>query len=122
MSTASATKTYSFKAPTEWEGRIDRARKTLRDLPELDGPEGAQILHELELAILRRPHRLTRAASQSDWMRAMVELLIAAIEKVERDRINGEAYAAAASERDDDEAAFTRASTRAAARRWQRDP
>lgn len=119
MSTLSPTKTYSFKAPKDWEARIDRARKALGDLPELDSPEGAEILHELELSILRRPHRLTRAANQSDLMRALVGLLLAATEKVERDRINGDAYAAAAAERSEDEAAFTRASTRAAARRWQ---
>jgi hypothetical protein len=91
----------------------------LGDLPDLDTPEGAQILHELELSILRRPHRLTRAANQSDFMRVLVELLLAATEKVERDRINGDAYAAVAAERTDDERAFTRASTRTAARRWK---
>lgn len=122
MTSAAPTKTYSFKAPKDWEGRIDRAREMLSGLPGLDGPDGAQILHELELAILRRPQRLTKAASQSEWMRAVVELLIAAIEKVERDRLTGEAFAAAARDRSDDEKAFTRAATRAAARRWQRDP
>jgi hypothetical protein len=117
MSTSAPTKTFSFKAPREWEARIDRARKSLGDFPELDGPEGAQIIHELEMSILRKPHRLTQAANQSDLMRALVELLLAATEKVERDRRLGEAYAAAAAERTEDEAAFTRAGTRAAARR-----
>jgi hypothetical protein len=121
MSTSPPTKTYSFKAPRDWDERIDRARKALSDFPELDSPEGARILHELELSILRKPHRLTRAANQSDLMRALVELLLAATEKVERDRHIGDAYAAAAAERSEDEAAFTRAATRAAARRAQRD-
>jgi hypothetical protein len=116
---ATATKTYSFKAPTEWEARIEQARGLLSKVPELDSPEGAQVLHELELSILRRPHRLTRAANQSEFMRALVELLLAATEKVERDRQRGDAYATAAAERAQDEATFTRASTRAAARRWK---
>jgi hypothetical protein len=119
MSTLVPTKTFSFKAPRDWEDRIEHARQALGDLPDLDSPEGAQILHELELSILRRPHRLTRTANQSDLMRALVELLLAAIEKVERDRINGDAYATAAAERSEDETAFTRASTRGAARRWR---
>ena len=55
-------------------------------------------------------------------LRTMVQLLVAATEKVERDRVNGDAYAAAAAERSEDESAFTRASTRAAAHRRQRDP
>jgi len=33
----------SFRAPKDLEARIDRARKVF---PELDGPEGAQILDE----------------------------------------------------------------------------
>jgi hypothetical protein len=116
---STATKTYSFKAPTDWEERIERARQALGHTPDLDSPEGHEILHELELSILRRPHRLTRTANQSDFMRALIELLLAATEKVERDRIKGEAYAATAASRSDEEAAFTRASTRAAARRWK---
>jgi hypothetical protein len=116
------TKTFSFKAPREWEGRIERARALLGEIPELEGPDGARILQELELAVLRRPQALTQAASQSEFMRALVELVIAATEKVDRDRVNGEAYAAAAAERAEDERAFTDASRRAAARRWQRNP
>jgi hypothetical protein len=89
------------------------------DLNDLDGEAGAQLRRELELAILRRPERLTRAANQSDLMRALVELLLAATEKVQRDRVLGDAYEAAAGERSEDEVEFTRSSTRAAARRWQ---
>ena len=121
MSTLASTKTYSFKAPKDWEARIDRARKALGDLPELDSLEGTQILHELELAILRRPHRLTRAASQSDWMRAMIELLIAATEKVQRDKEYGEAFEEAARGRSDEERAFRQEAARTAARRWRDD-
>jgi hypothetical protein len=117
MSTQTPTKTFSFKAPRDWDERIDHALKALRDVPSLDGPDGALILHELELAILRNPERLTRAATQSDLIRAVVGLLLSATEKVERDRTLGEAYAEAAAERAGDETAFTRAATRAAARR-----
>jgi len=119
MSTRALTKTFSFKAPKDWEARIERARSTLGDLPDFDSAAGAQIRQELELSILRRPERLTRAGNQSDLMRGLVELLLAATEKVERDRVVGDAYAAAAEERSSDETAFTQASTRAAARRWR---
>lgn len=119
MSALAPSKTFSFKAPQAWEARIARARETLSRVPDLDSPEGAQILHEFELAILRRPHRLTQAGNTSELMRTMVELLLAATEKVERDRVAGEAYAEAAAERGEDETAFTRASTRVAARRWR---
>ncbi len=119
MSTNAPTKTFSFKAPTEWEDRIDRALEVLGDIPGFDSEAGAQIRQELELSILRRPERLTRAANQSDLMRAVVELLLGATEKVERDRIKGDSYAAAAKERSEHETAFTRSSTRAAARRWR---
>jgi hypothetical protein len=101
----------------EWENRLDRALKTLGDLPDFDNTEGAQIRQELEFSILRNPEPLLRAGNQSGLMRALVEVLLAATEKVERDRTTGEAYAAAA-EREADEREFTRASTRAAARRW----
>jgi hypothetical protein len=119
MSTQTPTKTFSFKAPQDWDTRIARARRALSHVPDLDSPESAQILHELELAILRRPHRLTQAANTSDLMRTVVELLLIATEKVERDRTSGDEYAAAAAERSEDETDFTRASTRVAARRWR---
>lgn len=118
MSTLATTKTFSFKAPKAWDDRINRSLAVLADLPDLDGEAGAQLRHELELAILRRPERLTGAANQSDLMRGIVELLLAATEKLDRDRVLGEEYAAAAAERGQDEKDFTRASTQAAARRW----
>jgi hypothetical protein len=42
----------------EWENRLDRALKTLGDLPDFDSAEGAQIRQELELSILRNPEPL----------------------------------------------------------------
>jgi hypothetical protein len=80
-----------------------------------DDPERAQVLHELQLSILRRPQRLARTMN----MRTFIDLLVAATKRVQRDRVTGDVYAAAAAERSEDEAAFTRASTRAAARRWK---
>jgi hypothetical protein len=88
-------------------------------LRDFDGAQGAQIRQELELTILRQPERLTRASNQSDLMRGVVELLLAAVEKVERDHLVGEAFAATARERTEDEKDFTRRSTRSAARRWR---
>jgi hypothetical protein len=54
-------------------------------------------------------------------MRAMVELLIAAIEKVEQDDAYGEAFEAAAAERSAEEGAFRRSAARTAGRRWRDD-
>jgi hypothetical protein len=118
MPTPIPTKTFSFKAPTEWEARIDHALEALSDLTDFGSAEGAQMRQELELSILREPERLTRAANQSDLMRGLVELLLAAVEKVQRDQRFGDEFAAAGSERATDERDFTRLSTRSAARRW----
>ena len=51
-------------------------------------------------------------------MRAALELLVTAVEKVQRDEELGDAYAIEAEERSD-EREFTQAATRAAARRWR---
>ncbi len=95
---------------------MDRARRTLREL-DLSGADGEQVLHELELAALRNPERLAGARNQSELMRAAAELLVLAVEKVKRDHELGAAYAIEAEERSVDEREFTRAATRAAARR-----
>jgi hypothetical protein len=97
---------------------MDRARRTLHEI-DLSGPDGEQVLHELELAALRNPERLARARNQSELMRAAAELLVIAVEKVQRDQALGDAYAIEAEERGEDERGFTRAGTRAAARRWR---
>ena len=97
---------------------MDRARRTLHEI-DLSGPDGEQVLHEFELAALRNPERLARAHNQSDLMRAAAELLVMAVEKVQRDQELGDAYAIEAEERSVDEREFTRAATRAAARRWR---
>jgi hypothetical protein len=86
---------------------------------DLPGPNGEQVLHEFELAALRNPETLARPHNQSDLMRAAVELLVMAVEKVQRDRELGDAYAIEAEEGSVDEREFTRAATRAAARRWR---
>jgi hypothetical protein len=97
---------------------MEEARRRLRGI-DLSGPEGEQVLHELQLAALRNPGRLAGARNQSELIRAAAELLVMAVEKVERDRELGAAYAIEAEERTVDEREFTRAATRAAARRWR---
>jgi hypothetical protein len=97
---------------------MDRARRTLHEL-DLSGPDGEQVLHEFELAALRSPERLSEARNQSELMRAAAELLVIAVEKVERDQELGDAYADEARARSVDEQEFTRSATRAAARRWR---
>jgi hypothetical protein len=119
MAITEPTTSYSFRGPRKFGERMERARKALREI-DLASPDGERVLHEFELAALRRPEKLVEARNQSDLMRATVELLVTAIEKVQRDQALGEAYAAEAEGRLGDEREFTRASTRAAARRWHR--
>ncbi len=119
MPTAERTTSYSFRAPVAFGRRMDGARRALREI-DLSGPAGEQVLHEFELAALRNPARLAEARNQSELMRAATELLVIAVEKVERDQKLGEAYAQEAEERSTDEREFTQAATRAAARRWRR--
>jgi hypothetical protein len=97
---------------------MDRARRALREL-DLSGPDGEQVLREFQLTALRNPERLAGSRNQSELMRAAAELIVTAVEKVQRDRELGDAYAAEAEERGAEERAFTRAATRAAARRWR---
>jgi hypothetical protein len=116
--TAERTTSYSFRAPVAFGRRLDRARRKLNEI-DLSGPQGEQILHELELAALRNPERLAEARNQSELMRAAAELLVMAVEKVQRDQELGDAYAMEAEERGVEEREFTRAATRAAAHRWR---
>jgi hypothetical protein len=116
MPTAERTTSYSFRAPITFGRRLERARRTLHRV-DLSGPDGEQMLHEFELAALRKPDRLSEARNQSELMRAAAELLVMAVEKVQRDQEVGDAFADEAEDRSADEREFTRASTRAAARR-----
>jgi len=112
------TRSYSFRAPVAFGERMDRVREALGEL-DPSSPTVERILHEFEMAALRRPERLAVTRNQSELMRAVSELLVMAVEKVERDDLLGEAFAAEAQDRSQDESDFTRASTRAAARRWR---
>ena len=98
--------------------RLDRARRTLQEI-DVSGPDGEQVLREFELAALRQPERLAGARNQFDLMRAATELLVLAVEKVQRDQELGDAYASEAEDRGAEEREFTRAATRQAARRWR---
>jgi hypothetical protein len=115
---AEGTVSYSFRAAAGFGARMDRVRQTLQKI-DLAGPDGERILHEFELAALRKPERLAGTRNQSELMRAAAELLVMAVEKVQRDQELGDLYAAEAEERSVDEREFTRAATRTAARRWR---
>jgi hypothetical protein len=118
MPTAEGTTSYSFRAPAGFGARMDRVRRTLHEI-DLAGPDGVRILHEFELAALRKPERLAGTRNQSELMRAAAELLVMAVEKVQRDQELGDMYATEAEERGVGEREFTRAATRVAARRWR---
>jgi hypothetical protein len=114
---AERTTSYSFRAPAGFGVRMERVRQMLHEI-DVAGPDGERVLHEFELAALRKPERLAGARNQSELMRAAAELLVMAVEKVQRDQEVGDLYAREAEARGVDEREFTRAATRAAARRW----
>jgi hypothetical protein len=70
------------------------SRMDCAQLIDLSGPDGEQVLRELQLAALRNSERLAGVRNQSELMRAAAELIVTAVEKVERDRELGDAYAA----------------------------
>ncbi len=76
------------------------------------------VLHELQLAIARRPERLGSARNHAELLRRIDELLTAALAKVERDRADAKLYAEAPAEELDPDPSFRHAANRSAARDW----
>ena len=104
-------RTFSFRAPEGFGDRVREASVTLDDLANEVGAElGERIGRELVLALYRNGERFHEArGNQSAFVRATVELVVAAAEKVASDLHYAREYAAVAAEQTDDEAAFQRA-------------
>lgn len=117
---ATTERTYSFRAPSDLGERLERARQTLAGLAESHGDEAVEwALDEFDLELRRRwDGVIGRAQSQSSLIRATIELLVAAAEKVARDlSLAGEYEAWAA--KDDEGEAVRAGALRAASAAWR---
>ena len=111
-----ADRTYSFRADADLGERIEFARATLAHIGQaLERPENEWIARELQLALLRRSRELAGSENRSELMRATMEMLVAATEKVAEDLRFIEDYAAAARTRTPEDEEFLEAAERAAA-------
>jgi electron transfer flavoprotein alpha subunit len=120
---AAAERTYSFKATRDFAERLVSARQTLASLAA--GSEDTEdvaglIARELATRLIRdyAPGEIAEM-SQSAFMRATFETLIAAAEQVGSDRRYVAAYAEAAADADDEDRAWADATRRVASERWQ---
>jgi hypothetical protein len=90
-----ADQTYSFRAPREFAQRLDRTR---RALAHLSGEQGRGVepwlVAEFEMALLRRLPEVADSGSQGAFVRAVMEAVVSATEKVERELERMDAYAA----------------------------
>lgn len=115
-----ADRTYSFRADAELGERVERARATLASLGDaLASPHGEWIAREIQLALLRRSREMGESANRSELMRATMELLVAATEKIAEDLRFIEDYAAAARERTAEDEEFLEAAQQAGAALWR---
>jgi hypothetical protein len=115
-----ADRTYSFRADADLGERIELARSTLARIAKaLESPENDWMAREIQLALLRRARELAESANRSELMRATMELLVAATEKIAEDLRFMEDYAAAARERTAEDEEFLDAAQRAAAALWR---
>lgn len=112
-------RTYTFRAPGSLAERIREASVLLDEVLETNDPEATKLIaRELLVLMLRDGRRFHEArGNQSAFMRETIELLVTAAEKVASDRQYAAAYADAASDRTEDEAAARRAARAHAARR-----
>ena len=117
---ATADRTYSFRADASLGERIELARSTLSRIgTELESPENAWIAREIQLALLRRSREMAESANRSELMRATMELLVAATEKIAEDLRFIDDYAAATRERTAEDEEFLEAAQRAGAAFWR---
>lgn len=113
---ATADRTYSFRADADLGERIEVARSTLRRIgDELESQENAWIARELQLALVRRSSELAESGNRSELMRATMELLVEATEKIADDLRFIDDYAAAAQARTPEDEEFLEVAQRATA-------
>jgi hypothetical protein len=77
-------KIYSFRAPSDFADRMREARAALQDI--LTDAAGADhFSHEFEIALSRRLRDLPETPGQSEFARAVTEVLVATVERVRRE-------------------------------------
>ena len=117
---AVADRTISFRASEEFLERLERARKTVHELrgPHEPAEIDAWLIGEFNIALMRRLSPLTDAATQGAFVRAVMEALVGATERVQRELGRLAAYGEFATQ---DEAGddLRRAALAAAAEHWQ---
>ncbi len=80
---ATAQKTYSFRAPSEFAERMRAARVGLQDI--LASPDAGHFSHEFEIALVRRLRNLPETPGQAEFARTVTEALVATVERVQRE-------------------------------------
>jgi len=88
-----AAKTYSFRAPSDLSERLRRAQEGFRAITR-DSELSAHFGNEFELALLRRLRRLSGDITDGLFTRAITEAFVSAIERVNREQEDMEAFAA----------------------------
>lgn len=99
--------------------RLNRARVVLHSLTGTGDQE--RILHEAELAYLRRKGEFVDAPTSSSLVRAWTDLLVEATEKVEQDRRDAELFAAVGAQSTADDRGWEEGATRLAGDHWTGD-
>jgi hypothetical protein len=78
------TKTYSFRAPSEFAERMREARAAIPDILA-DRAESEHFAREFEVALLRRLQELPDTAGQAEFARAVTEALVVTTERIQRE-------------------------------------
>ncbi|HEX6702917.1 MAG TPA: hypothetical protein VF101_19495 [Gaiellaceae bacterium] len=94
-------------------GRLNRVRAVLR------AGDDERVMHEAQLAYLRRHASFADARSSPALVRDWTNVLIEAAEKVERDRRDAELYAAVAAEETAEDREWADAARHVAGERWK---
>jgi hypothetical protein len=116
-----AEKTYSFKAPEELGERLQAARRTfLSFCHEAEADE--LIARQFTNLLMSQAHELEAAEeNQSAFMRAVLLLMIAAVETAADERTYSAEFEAMARERDPEHEAFVRGALASASALWHED-
>jgi hypothetical protein len=81
---ADAAKTYSFRAPSEFGKRLQRARRGFNDATR-NAELSAHFGNEFELALLRRLRKLGDDIPAGVFIHAITESFVSTVERIERE-------------------------------------
>lgn len=99
--------------------RLNRTRIVLHTARKPE--EHERILHEAEMAYLRRQSAFSDAPSSSSLLREWTNLLVEATEKVDQDRQDAALFARVGSHPSDDDREWADAAARTAGKSWTSD-